>query len=67
MAIFDPHRRPNGPLVESLESRRLLAADVAELTTPAFHAKIDFLPITAPAIAPGYRGDNGLQFGPRRN
>jgi len=67
MVKVDPQRTPHGPLVESLESRRLMAADVAELTTPAFHAKIDFLPITAPAIAPGYRGDNGLAFGPRRN
>ena len=77
MATPDVLKRPSGPLVEPLESRRLMSGDVELAAAPQgatpqaivspFHAKIDFLPITATSIRPGFRGDNGLQFGLRRN
>ncbi len=39
----------------------------AEVPAPLFRTKIDFLPLAATAIADGFRGDNGLSFGQRRN
>ena len=73
MLDSDSAKKSRGPLVEVLESRRLMSVEaVAAAATPQeivnpFHTKIDFLPITATGIAEGYRGDNGLAFGLRRN